>query len=54
MIESEDFEVDPYTGLISTKLSLDREEAGYHLLVVGIKSQHSGENPYSTNFPICQ
>ena len=44
LIESEDFSIDPYTGLISTKLRLDREKASYHLLVVGPKGgQGSGE-----------
>ena len=44
LIESEDFSIDPYTGLISTKLRLDREKASYHLLVVGLKGgQGSGE-----------
>ena len=43
MIESDMFAIDPYTGLISTKLPLDREESSFHLLVVGLKSQESGE-----------
>ena len=49
LIESEDFSIDPYTGLISTKLRLDREKASYHLLVVGLKGgQGSGGEPSDT------